>query len=479
MGVDVGRASLRRFGGPGLCALVILAHASCSSPAVAPVDGGSPDDATVDSGELGDAEAANDGGEIPADANSPCPDSGDCDGNPPDPDEPDLQELCGSVPTTLEEWEDCYAARTCEWTVHCDVQNGFADVAECVDLADAVAGGRLSAERRERRRAVEHELASVDPEAFSRCLEVRSADRCNTALHHPSCATRFVGTVEDGGTCYGDVECASPGATCARDCPDACCEGVCEPLDKEGESCGRRSCEPGLQCGDGTCVQGQIGMSCRVDAYCERGAWCDQDCETCTAALPEGAECRSDRQCAGKTTCVRTSGSLEPGRCRRISEPGDTCDGFCWGNLYCGGSSCQPMPELGQPCGFVGCLGKSLECRDGLCTERVGEGQPCSNAGCLPGLFCTSELDADVPVCASPGEPGARCTGPHQCESYLCSGDATEPGECLRWVESCNIASLRDSAASPSTHDVPPEPKCQLVRPPNHETNARSRAFSC
>src|SRR5262245_3845746 len=95
------------------------------------------------------------------------------DGPPPDvptdapPDVPDrlpinLIQLCGAQPVTLDDWERCYQKRKCEWEVGCVPANTYRDVKECVDLADAVALGRLAAERRERQRSVEAGRASVN-----------------------------------------------------------------------------------------------------------------------------------------------------------------------------------------------------------------------------------------------------------------------------------------------------------------------------
>ncbi len=433
--------------------LWMLAVLGCSSPAATTVDSGPISDAD-DRGspiDANDAAPPSDAGDatppIDADDAGICPDSGDCKVTPPDFEPPDLAEMCGETPTTMEDWERCFAIRTCIWEVNCRPNSTYTDTQECFDLADAVSGGRLAAERRERQRAIDQGRAFLDEEAFARCLVERSDERCDSALHHPSCRTRFVGTVDDGDACYSHVECASPGATCERDCNDSCCEGTCRPAFKEGEICTHAaSCEPGLQC-HATCVAGEIGMPCRSSGSCEPAGWCDGDCGICTPNLPEGALCDSVLQCGGQTQCVGLAISEgEPGKCLRVTEPGDTCDTLCLGNLICGEPSdpslpgaCKHRPDVGQACGTTGCRGVRNECRDGQCVERKGEGESCAAASCLPGLFCTAELGEEDPICRSAQPDGETCTQRHQCASYSCSGDENAPGICLPWSETCPV----------------------------------------
>jgi hypothetical protein len=384
--------------------------------------------------------------------------------------EPDLLEMCGSEPTTLEAWEQCYMVRACEWALQCGHLLPYRDIQECMEWRDALSDGRLAAARRERHRAVQQGRASIDEDAFARCLQELDPSHCHRrALEsrlRPACAVRFVGTVEDGGACYGDVECASPGANCVRGaCADGCCEGTCEPAIVEGGDCFTGQCEPGLACvlGDRCSDTGhsfcclpvsKVGEPCSSSNECEAGAWCDGACGICRNASPEGGECTTPRQCAGRTECVGLSIiHADPGRCVRVSEPGDDCDSRCHGPLHCGPflstnpeRTCRPLEELGEYCGTHVCLGATSTCQGSgtVCVERTPEGAPCADGPpwggippCMPGLFCTAALGADEPACAAPQEPGALCTHPRQCASHRCSGDATEPGTCLAWSESC------------------------------------------
>lgn len=85
----------------------------------------------------------------------------------------------------LDDWENCYQKRKCEWEVGCVTEDPFASVQDCMASADAVTGGELAADRRARKRAVEQGRASINVAAFTQCL-IRPARR--TAI--PRCTTR-------------------------------------------------------------------------------------------------------------------------------------------------------------------------------------------------------------------------------------------------------------------------------------------------
>ncbi|HEU4726536.1 MAG TPA: hypothetical protein VFT22_01550 [Kofleriaceae bacterium] len=388
-----------------------------------PVDAGDP------GGQPGPDDARSDAGR-PGDAGVP----------------PELAEICGAVPVTFDDWERCYQKRRCEFTVGCVPENSYRSVQECLDAGDAVEGGRLSAELRERRRAVEQGRASIDVGAFARCLIETSAAHCNTAQFDPSCATRFAGTVADQAACFTDIECASPGATCAASCSDACCLGTCQPRFKEGEACDntdRHSCEPGLLC-HGTCLTGDIDSPCASVRDCDPGAWCDLKVHVCKATLAPGSACTEPLQCGGNTSCVGlNAGSSTPGHCLRIAQVGDSCDTFCYGNLICEGSTCQPLPQLDDACpSLEPCGGVDTLCSNGRCVLRSEVGAACANQTCMPGLFCTSELGDPSPRCSARRAEGQPCAAPSHCESYLCSGNSVQPGVCLAWSDTCPAPGL-------------------------------------
>ena len=384
--------------------------------------------------------------ELPADGGSvdvPLPiDGGSVDAPPPiDAPPPDLAKLCGAKPVTLDDWEDCYQRRKCEWEVGCVSLNSYRDVQDCIASGDAVAGGRLAAERRERKRAVEQGRASINKDAFTQCLIRTSATSCNTALFDVACLTRFNGTIENDAGCYTDIDCISPGAVCTSDCTDACCLGTCQPKFTEGQVCTTfTSCEPGLQCSNGTCIAGDINTRCTDVTDCDPDAWCDFRVHLCKPTLPLGAKCTDILQCGGDTSCVGLSiTTSNPGHCLRNSQAGDPCDETCHGNLFCDGSgTCRALPVLGEACSpLAPCAGTNTMCNSGVCVLRSDVSVSCGSQTCLPGLFCTSALNDPNPVCAARGAVGALCTDPRHCESYLCSGNRNQPGVCLAWSNTC------------------------------------------
>lgn len=394
------------------------------------------------------------GGNLSGDAGSPTnPADADADGPvdtpvdaPIDTPPPELIKLCDAEPVTLDDWESCYHKRWCEWVVGCRPMNKYSSVQECLAQSDAVEGGRLAAERREHKRAVSEKRASINIPAFTRCLVDTDKARCNTAQSSVACATRFTGTVGDGGSCYTDIECTSPGATCESTCADACCPGTCRPKFKLGETCDTfTSCGPGLQC-DQTCFSGDIDTPCIDDGDCDPNAWCNAG--RCKPDFAPGAACTTPLQCGGETSCIGlTIISSAPGACLPISHAGDYCDYFCYGNLYCDASgTCRALRELGQSCsGSAPCGGVNTICHNGLCALRSDIGATCSTSStCLPGLFCTSELndpnDPAPPRCALPGGTGAPCTAPSHCKSYLCSGNTNKPGFCQAWSDTCPLS---------------------------------------
>jgi hypothetical protein len=174
---------------------------------------------------------------------------------------------------------------------------------------------------------------------------------------------------------------------------------------------------------------------------CDFGAFCDSATLRCAPTLAPGAACTSLLQCGEDHTCVGLSiTSSNPGHCLRISQPGDACDGFCFGNLYCDSASrtCHRFRALGEVCSlFIPCGGANALCNNGVCALRSDVGVTCGGKTCLPGLFCTSELGDPAPICAAPGAVGDRCAAPGHCESFLCSGTNSQTDVCLPWIDTC------------------------------------------
>src|SRR6185436_16605718 len=113
------------------------------------------------------------------------------------------------------------------------------------------------------------------------------------------------------------------------------------------------ACEPGLWCNSQACASGDLGTACSDVLQCDFDLWCDTQAHRCKAQLPEGAACSDILQCGGGHTCIGLSiTNSKPGTCRPNSRPGDPCEGTCYGNLYCNGSThtCHELPVLGEGC---------------------------------------------------------------------------------------------------------------------------------
>src|SRR5687767_9743851 len=83
---------------------------------------------------------------------------------------PTLEEMCGAIPVTVDDWERCYRKRYCEAMVNCSEQNRYLDAEECIERSDAVSGGALAHDLFERQRAVADGRAAIDTAAFTQCL---------------------------------------------------------------------------------------------------------------------------------------------------------------------------------------------------------------------------------------------------------------------------------------------------------------------
>ena len=381
---------------------------------------------------------------MPPDATTtPPPDGSPPIDAPPSTPPPDLAQICGAQPVTLDDWEDCYRKRLCDAMVGCSEANPFLDVQECITRVDDLTSGHFDAERRERNRAVEQGRASVNGIRFAQCLLDLSHELCNVnGLNGLACATRFDGTVDDNASCNNDIDCRSPGAACAASCnsADACCLGTCQPRRRLDQTCSFSSeCEPGLEC-HGTCVSGDIGTGCTSDDDCDPGAFCNGT--RCTADLAVNATCHRLTQCGGETTCVGLSVvDSRPGKCLRISHAGDACDSFCFGNLYCDASgTCRDLPIQGESCTASGSLCRGIDtfCNAGQCGLLRDLGSTCTGSQpCRPGSFCSSERGTSPATCVLPGVPGQPCRKPEHCESFLCSGSAGQLGVCNAWSDTC------------------------------------------
>jgi hypothetical protein len=197
------------------------------------------------------------------------------------------------------------------------------------------------------------------------------------------------------------------------------------------------------------------GGLCESDSQCAGDAYCRQldetTCGTCTALAVDGASCSSDDECLSERC-----NELAVNECQPLSAEGEECSasGDCQGNLFCSASTNECIPEpswaVGSPCGdlILDCnLGEGdLYCNtsDGVCAEFHEAGEPCgpSDPGAQCRIFEHYACQETGPAtgiyeCAEPtiGALGDPCGSGVQCDTGLRCGDhdsnENTPQECL------------------------------------------------
>lgn len=335
-------------------------------------------------------------------------------------------------------------------------------------LERAVAEGRMDADPA----AVEACAAHLGTLECASPAEEEEEDACSAAAeaakNNPCDPTQiFVGKVERGGTCLGELlslDCA-PGLGCSRlptssplaTSPSIDAQGSCVPVGDLGDACfgdaecgfhvrqgelaeGERRRER-LYCSqaDGTCqLRRKAGETCAYSdressspppetllVRCDDGLFCDPVTDVCVAACERGAPCASDESCGeeGDLVCIA-------GRCDLPRAEGGPCaeEADCEKGLRCApskepeseGLACTKGDPNGEACVAHGaCASGFCEPGAGRCAAQAPAGAVCAsgeNAECASGL-CASEPascaeDADCPS-------SKKCNAStQQCESY-------------------------------------------------------------
>jgi hypothetical protein len=214
------------------------------------------------------------------------------------------------------------------------------------------------------------------------------------------CRTITAGALHDREACAFDEECLSRTCT-VPSCDAACCLGACTGDDppvrpRVGQSCASVPCDAGSFC-DGTtftcAALRQVGTSCTGPEECQYGLGCPGG--TCEP-LPELDEpCRDGCRDAG-TTCSPTSQT-----CVRAGLAGAAC------TLSTVGSDCSAQ----YPCDTTG-----------HCSGGISLGEACSQGDMCAGdrAVCDVPIGANAGTCALPKPDGAACARNAACESRYC-----------------------------------------------------------
>ena len=291
----------------------------------------------------------------------------------------------GGSSVTAEQACATFAANACAKIQACEPAIGplfFGDVSACAPFYQAECQNVASAPQ-----------SGYTPSVVSACAGAIEAVTCAELNINPAACQPHGGTIQIGGACGVDWQCAS-GRCSAR--PDGSC-GSCIGQVAKGGAC------TGSACAD--------GLICALDA---NGA------ETCLAPVPLGGTCLSTQVCPANAYCKQTGSSTTQGICSPLPGAGQACDllsQVCdyWHGVECNPSTlvCQNVGGTAQPgaaCGWI--AGQFIECI-GVCSPSqsgdmstcmaqsptLSEGQACVASGpsCASGLQCVAG------VCAHPG----------------------------------------------------------------------------
>ncbi len=231
-----------------------------------------------------------------------------------------------------------------------------------------------------------------------------------SSLTPAACATVLTGTVQTGGTCYEDDDCAA--GTCSATAK--ACPGTCQPLAQLAQSCASLTCAGTLTCSASqVCVApSAVNGACP----CQDGLWCDSSSAspgTCKAPQTSGAcNATNDGQCALGTTCA---GTASPTCMPLVGLQGDcSADASLCGFGYtCDVAShrCVGFPKVGEACGATNpvCIGGFCDLAGTQkCVAYKDLGAACS----LPADFLACGLGASCDASTSKCVASATCQAP-------------------------------------------------------------------
>lgn len=232
-----------------------------------------------------------------------------------------------------------------------------------------------------------------------------------------------------------------------------------------GESCCQISCQAGLACMAGRCLDivegcGAIGRPCCVlpagVTNCNAGLGCNAG--ICTTCGDEGQVCCTPDtgfRCRGARGCFTGVCVTPPASCGRVGDP-------CCGGITCvSGARCRASTGLCEPgptCGDRGlpCCATGYACFAGIC----------QSGRCLPPPVTCGRISQ--PCC-----PGDQCAVLYRCQGGLCQlrtptcGDLGLP--CCPKFDGCGSRLLCDGARCIERSDscgVPGLPCCEVPRYP-------------
>jgi hypothetical protein len=312
---------------------------------------------------------------------------------------------------------------------------------------------------------------SQDTSGFQACVEALATTACWQDFDTVCQDLVVSGTVQEGGACAGDADCApglydchSPTNACGGTCrayaaidepcinfdDPLCAEaaglycssstGTCRPRVAQGNGCVQTGdCQDGLRCmalaGPATCIPAE-GVPCSVSQWCESsdgGYYCPvwdttPLCRKLGSVPADATRCGGGKECPGDQWCdpaafecrARTLDGacddrgqcLDPAHCEKI---GQATTGTCKVPVKVGGACVVGLAqcELGAACSGPG-VAQAGTCRvwpkaGGTCGLLNGE-----LVGCMDG-WCKVPDGATVGTCSPYTKLGDACTSSDEC----------------------------------------------------------------
>jgi hypothetical protein len=248
-----------------------------------------------------------------------------------------------------------------------------------------------------------------------------------------------------GGACLRAAQTASAGCDDATPDPTY---GACRPAFSGALPLGAK-CTSDAQCaspadGIGVCASGATDPAQR---------FCEYVLAPRHGSLGEACWCTPDSPWESCITYWTSTGPLEPdagcyvadglycdGTCQRQSGLGDSCQKYqpsCGAGLACGDNYvCQPLPGSGEPC-VQGACQSGLFCNaDSRCEPVRRLGESCESSRCEPTLHCSLSTG----TCAGPEPNGAPCRSSWDCESQLCNAEGGSINRCTATADATYCA---------------------------------------
>lgn len=275
---------------------------------------------------------------------------------------------------------------------------------------------------------------AIDVPEFRACVERLADSPCWEDMEDVCPDLVLGGTVQAGGACTSDSDCA-PGLEGCHS-PDRTCGGTCRAYGGQGDACGNEQdpqCGEGFYCDESLVCSRRSGTSepCTYTSDCADGLQCQGPYGLATCQPVHQVHCENEGQCQtsddGTYYCPlwEASGSLSRA-CRRLGEVAEDagrCTGTwsgkrCPGDQWCDTSryACEPR-TLDGPCvdheqclapAFCQIIGQATE---GTCQVPVKLGGGCvvGLRECELGAYCEGPTVAAAGKCVSWPGPGGTC----------------------------------------------------------------------